>query len=202
MADFPQNSKPVNEAFNRKLERKYGVRGYPTVIIALADGTLLGQTGYTGAKSDAYVQNLAIYADFVEGKRKLDAAREEQRQALYPRVIPLASKIGKLSMVAAHVRAYDPKNEKGLLTALIAEEATALHLKQPKQALEKLDAFAAKHAVASGESAQRFHVARANCLYRLKRKSEMVAALELAVKAAPETPLGLNIKRWLNNQQK
>lgn len=47
-ADFPMKNKPSAEvlAANSKLQKKYRVRGYPTIIITDSKGVELGKTGY------------------------------------------------------------------------------------------------------------------------------------------------------------
>ncbi|MBR2439072.1 MAG: thioredoxin family protein [Lentisphaeria bacterium] len=47
-ADFPRKNQPPKHimAANSKLQLKYGVRGYPTIIITDGKGTAIGRTGY------------------------------------------------------------------------------------------------------------------------------------------------------------
>lgn len=46
--DFPKNKKldATTTAQNKKLAKKYGIRGYPTIYIVDADGEVIYQTGY------------------------------------------------------------------------------------------------------------------------------------------------------------
>ncbi len=60
MADFPQK-KAVPEsvaAQNRALAERYGVRGFPTILLLDAKGQALAQTGYRKGGAEAYVQHL------------------------------------------------------------------------------------------------------------------------------------------------
>jgi len=59
-ADFPKrvaqddNTKAINEA----LMEKYGVRGFPTVVLISADGMEKGRTGYEPGGPTVYIKNL------------------------------------------------------------------------------------------------------------------------------------------------
>ena len=60
MLDFPKYKKLDKEtaAQNQKLLKKYGVRGFPTILILSADGKLLKQTSYKPGGADAYIKHL------------------------------------------------------------------------------------------------------------------------------------------------
>jgi protein disulfide-isomerase len=60
LADFPNQKelpKPVTEQ-NRKLAEKFGVEGYPTVVLLDPDGKKIGETGYLQGGAAAYVMHL------------------------------------------------------------------------------------------------------------------------------------------------
>lgn len=59
-ADFPRRKK-LSEALakqNSELAEKYGVPGFPTVIVITPNGELAGRTGYRPGGGDAYVTHL------------------------------------------------------------------------------------------------------------------------------------------------
>ncbi len=59
--DFPTTFKqlPEEEQIKRQqLQQQYGVRGYPTIILADAQGKVLGQTGYQPGGPENYVNHL------------------------------------------------------------------------------------------------------------------------------------------------
>ncbi len=60
LVDFPQKKKQTRELKqqNRDLATKYGIRGYPTIIILSPDGEPVGKTGYLHGGSRKYVQHL------------------------------------------------------------------------------------------------------------------------------------------------
>jgi thioredoxin-related protein len=59
--DFPRNQKQSNtlKAQNEKLAQRYEVQGFPTIILAQADGQPYAQTGYEEGGPMAYLEQLA-----------------------------------------------------------------------------------------------------------------------------------------------
>jgi thioredoxin-related protein len=58
--DFPRR-KQIPEATkkqNEELAKKYGVRGFPTILILSPEGELVEKTGYRRGGADAYVKHL------------------------------------------------------------------------------------------------------------------------------------------------
>ncbi len=58
--DFPRAIKQTKKLKqqNKDLARKYGVRGFPTIIILSPDSELVGKTGYREGGARKYVQHL------------------------------------------------------------------------------------------------------------------------------------------------
>jgi thioredoxin-related protein len=60
--DFPRSKQQTAElkAANQELSKKYGIRGYPTIIVLDADGKeLFRKVGYGGTAAKDYVADLA-----------------------------------------------------------------------------------------------------------------------------------------------
>ena len=58
--DFPEKI-PQSQAtkyYNNQLAQKFGVRGFPTIILLKSDGTPIAATGYQRGGAAAYVQHL------------------------------------------------------------------------------------------------------------------------------------------------
>lgn len=53
--DFPRNPDPTLQKQNNELMAKYGVRGYPTLVLINADGTEFARTGYRAGGAAKYV---------------------------------------------------------------------------------------------------------------------------------------------------
>jgi thiol-disulfide isomerase/thioredoxin len=76
--DFPRaaeiKAKVPNPARNEELQGKYGVRGFPTVLLMNADGEVYGRTGYQPGGPEKYAAHLAELK--AKGVPALKAARE------------------------------------------------------------------------------------------------------------------------------
>lgn len=65
LADFPSRAKQSDEVKrqNEELSERYGVRGFPTVLLLDANGRVLARTGYREGGAEAYVDHLRQLAD-------------------------------------------------------------------------------------------------------------------------------------------
>jgi protein disulfide-isomerase len=63
MLDFPRSIEQSAEtqSYNRNLAQKYGIQGFPTILIFDGDGKLVGQTGYLPGGPEKYVENIKSY---------------------------------------------------------------------------------------------------------------------------------------------
>jgi protein disulfide-isomerase len=63
MLDFPRNIEQSAEtqAYNNNLAQKYGIQGFPTILIIDGEGKLVGQTGYLPGGPEKYVENIKSY---------------------------------------------------------------------------------------------------------------------------------------------
>jgi protein disulfide-isomerase len=61
--DFPQRKAQSEEVktYNRRVLEKYGVQGFPTIILINGDGKQLGKTGYQPGGPAAYIEHLKGY---------------------------------------------------------------------------------------------------------------------------------------------
>ena len=79
--DYPRSKPQTAEikAQNAKLRDEYGVRGYPTIILADAQGRPYAQTGYRPNGPEAYVEHLKQLQQIrVDRDEQLDAAKNAQ----------------------------------------------------------------------------------------------------------------------------
>jgi len=71
--DFPRDeavkAKVPNPKRNAELNDKYGIRGYPTILLMTPEGTVYGQTGYQKGGPVKYVEHLAELR--TKGKKEL-----------------------------------------------------------------------------------------------------------------------------------
>lgn len=61
--DFPrsiQQSQEIKE-YNNKLAQKYGIQGFPTILLINGNGQLVAQTGYQPGGAAKYVEHIKSY---------------------------------------------------------------------------------------------------------------------------------------------
>lgn len=79
LVDFPQQkrqSKKLKDQ-NAELSKKYGVKGYPTVVVLSPDGTLVGTTGYQEGGAKKYVANLK---EMIDGHKKQQPQKDDVKK--------------------------------------------------------------------------------------------------------------------------
>ncbi|MFT7484810.1 MAG: thioredoxin-related protein, partial [Candidatus Paceibacteria bacterium] len=131
--DFPKSTeakaKVPDAGRNQEIARKYGISGYPSVLLMTPDGVVFGRTGYRKGGADAYVEHLTELRS--TGRRDLEvtlkvlatfnaaegAAKTEALGELLKAFEGLAedSPFAKTLFAAAQSAiTLDPKNEHGL----------------------------------------------------------------------------------------
>ncbi len=60
VADFPRSKEQADElkTQNRSLMEKYGIQGFPTILLLDAEGEVIGRTGYQAGGPENYVKHL------------------------------------------------------------------------------------------------------------------------------------------------
>jgi thioredoxin-related protein len=63
MLDFPKDIQQSQETkeYNNKLAQKYGIQGFPTILLINSQGNLVAQTGYQPGGAAKYVEHLKSY---------------------------------------------------------------------------------------------------------------------------------------------
>ncbi|NWG29345.1 MAG: thioredoxin family protein [Ignavibacteriaceae bacterium] len=63
MLDFPKDIQQSQEtkAYNNSLAKKYGIQGFPTILIFNNQGKLVAQTGYQPGGAAKYVEHIKSY---------------------------------------------------------------------------------------------------------------------------------------------
>jgi thioredoxin-related protein len=63
MLDFPRDKQqtPETQNYNRNLAQKYGIQGFPTILIFNNQGKLVAQTGYQPGGPEKYVEHIKSY---------------------------------------------------------------------------------------------------------------------------------------------
>jgi thioredoxin-related protein len=131
--DFPSSeevkAKVPDPARNEELKEKYGIQGFPTILLMNADGEVYAQTGYREGGPEKYVEHLDEIRStgreaLVSTKQlvaEFDAAQGEAKVAALGKVLDLLGKLDADSPFAAQLAAparwafeADPDNAKGL----------------------------------------------------------------------------------------
>jgi protein disulfide-isomerase len=63
MLDFPKDIEQTQEIkdYNNMLAKKYGIQGFPTILLIDGQGKLVAQTGYQAGGAAKYVEHLKSY---------------------------------------------------------------------------------------------------------------------------------------------
>lgn len=61
--DFPENIPQSAETkfYNNQLAQRFGIQGYPTIVLMDSKGNVLGVTGYQPGGPEAYIQHIKSY---------------------------------------------------------------------------------------------------------------------------------------------
>ncbi|RME02536.1 MAG: DUF255 domain-containing protein [Planctomycetota bacterium] len=150
--DFPMRKKISKEqkAYNRKMAKKFGIRGYPTIILLDAQGRPFGRTGYRPGGPVSYLKHLD---DFVAKRKERDAAlakaksatsKEEQIRAYIQAAKAMLSVIGHYEDIVEKVFALDPQvklDEAGELAYYLRE----YYQRRDRNKSKKYEALAKKN---------------------------------------------------------
>lgn len=183
--DFPNapeiKAKVPNPQRNAELAAKYGIQGYPTIMILSPEGEVVAQTGYQKGGATAYLEHLstirtdglAILDKVRDITKRFEAATGDVKIAVAAEALDLftaAKGVGAARGVIPVVRAgvaADEKNAKGFaargLTVLLksgADDATiasAVALDPKNEAgLQEIALFAKLRSLQSDEEAKAF----------------------------------------------
>lgn len=162
--DFPQDksklSKETQEQ-NAKLQTQFGVQGFPSIVLADAQGRPYAKTGYQPGGPEKYLPHLdelrAVKGRRDEAWKKAEGAQGVEKAKFLSAGLKVldedvvAQHYGK---VIAEITALDPKDETGLgsamgfkadLATLQGEIGTAAGKDGPSAARKKADEFIAAH---------------------------------------------------------
>lgn len=94
--DFPRRKEQTAEikAQNKKLKKKYAIRGFPTVLILDAEGNKMGKTGYRRGGPDGWVNNAeSMIAAYKKGDGDATGGDSKAEGAVKPPVKKLKGKL-------------------------------------------------------------------------------------------------------------
>ncbi len=200
--DFPRQKELSAElrAQNEQLREKFGVTGFPTILLLDAEGRLVARTGYRAGGPDAYVTHLN---EFVAAHEAINAMRTQlasvqgiDRATLLDRLIEAYGKLDvqpeENEAWTDEIIALDPDNAAGLkikhqfrqLIAAADELKAQRRFEEAKAAYEK----ALELPGVAGPARQDAWFARGECFFYAHDFAGVITCLKQAVEAAPDSP--------------
>ncbi len=209
--DFPRSfelPKELQEQ-NEKLQEHYKIGGFPTVLLMDPEGQPIAQTGYRRGGAEDYVSHLAelvkLSDEIVAMKGRIESVEGLDRAKLLDEIVIAAEKLGVGSEDAARfgpeIIALDPENTAGLkvkytLRGLLADAGNLNDQGKRAEALGVLEKAAALEGL-SGEQRQEVYFRQGECNFYLRDFAAVVAALNKAVEAAPESDQVAQFKQMI-----
>ena len=210
--DFPQKSQLEEKLTqqNQALSKKYGISGFPLIILTDAEGAEFARTGYQPGGPQAYLDSLKgfvkNYQQFLALKKealKLDGIEKAKK---LDQAITLLVQNGSqrdYGKLADEIIALDKDGQAGLRAKYeLPRKLTAIEtqLNQDKdydRAVAELDKLAPM-AVTVPSLLQQVYLFQAGILIKGKGdKAKGLEKLELAQKAAPETKTGQQLVKFI-----
>ena len=215
--DFPQKTKLDDKltAQNRGLAKKFAITGYPSIVLADAKGVELARTGYKAGGPQAYLDHLH---GFVKNYKQAQVLKTEadklagvEKAKKLDQAVSLLVKNGSkrgYDDLSDEIIALDKDGKAGLRPKYeLPKKITAIEsqLKQDKdfdKAVTALDKLVPQ-AKSVPSLQQRIYLFQAGIL--IKGKGDKVKGMErlqLAQKAAPDTPTGKQLVKFIARMEK
>jgi len=205
--DFPRSVPQSEELKKQNAEwlKKYRIEGFPTIVLADAAGRPYAKTGYRPGGVEQYMTHLAELRKIRVGRdaalAKAKGAKGLERAKLLDAALAKIDSsliIGHYDEVVAEIVKLDSENKAGLrnkygaMTALAKIQAAAQ--RRDFDGGIALADQALKSYGETGAPAQDILFFKSLCFYAKGEKPKAKAALEAALKAAPERPKAERIK--------
>ncbi len=199
--DFPQNKSKLSketQAQNAKLQTQFGIQGFPSIVLADAQGRPYAQTGYQAGGPEKYLPHLdelrAVKTKRDEAWKKAEGAQGIEKAKFLAaglKVLDENLAAQHYSKVIAEISALDPKDETGMgaamgfkadLATLQGEIGTAAGKDGSAAARKKADEFIASHTKLTAHQKQITLLSLLQ-IYRPPQDNEAVLKLMGEVKA-------------------
>lgn len=214
--DFPRDKEKAGitdeiAAQNEKLQEKYGVQGFPTIMLTDAAGKPFAQTGYQAGGPEKYVAHLDelrakktardeafAKAEKAEGVDKAKALVS----ALQAMGLSDSSVSGFYGDVVEQIKAADPKDETGFVKEIQDKEKYAAFEQELGQLMQGGDSEGAialvektaKESGLTGDLQQKVLGIKGIILLREGKTEEAVAAIDAALEVAPDGEVAPQLK--------
>lgn len=212
--DFPRDKSKLPEGAeerNKELNEKYGIRGYPTILLTDAEGVPFAKTGYKAGGPENYVTHLDellaaragrdeafAKAEKLEGPAKAKAL-VEALQAMGLEDKMLESFYGD---VIEQIKTSDPEDESGFVKGIemkakfdaFQKDLMGFGRKQDHEGALGLVDETLESGGFEGETRQQVAFYRVMILTQLERFDEALTALDDAKAVAPESGFAKRIE--------
>lgn len=207
--DFPKDKTKVSDevrAQNEELGKKYGIQGYPTILLTDAEGRPYGTTGYQKGGPEKYVAHLNEMRTKKTARDEAFAAAEKAEGVEKAKALIAALDAMQLSEesvatfygdVVERIKAADPEDTAGFSKKAAAagrlkafqEELQGLAGKQDMDgALKLVDKTLAEGGFGTDETLQMM-MTRAVILAQQEKLPEALKAVDDAKAFAPDSPM-------------
>ena len=187
---------------NAKLQTKFGIQGFPSIVLTDAQGRPYAKTGYQPGGPEKYLPHLdelrAVKAKRDEQWKKAEGAQGVEKAKFLAaglKVLDEELAAQHYSKVIAEITALDPKDETGMgaamgfkadIATLQGEIGTVAGKDGPEAARKKADEFIAAHTKLTANQKQIALLSLLN-IYRPPQDNETVLKLMNEVKALDAT---------------
>lgn len=207
--DFPKDKSKLSEETqkqNAELGGKYGVQGYPTILLCDASGKPYASTGYQQGGPDAYVKHLDELREKKALRDKAFASAEKAEGVEKAKSLVTALKAMDLTDamvanfygdVAEQIKAADPDDETGFTLAAESKAKAAAFESKLRGFAEKQDFDGALAFVESSlkeggfgpDEKQQMILTKASILAQQGKFDDAIKAVDEGKAAAPESKM-------------
>jgi thioredoxin-related protein len=205
--DYPRDTSKLSEETqkqNEELQAKYGIQGFPTILLCDAEGKPFARTGYQAGGPEKYVAHLDELRAKKEVRDKALAEAGKAEGVDKAKALVEALKAMELEdetvatfypEVVEQIKAADPKDETGFTKEMEAKQKFAKFQEElngyaAKQDHEGALAFVDKAAADfEGEQKQQIVATKGMILARMEKFDEAIKALDEAKAVAPDSEL-------------
>lgn len=211
--DYPQDSSKLSEETqqqNAELQQKYGIQGFPTILLTDAAGQPFARTGYQAGGPEAYVEHLdGLLAQREQRDQALAAAREkdgvDKAQGLIDALATMGLEDAMVTNfygdVIEEIKAADPDDETGFVQQIEMKEKFDSFQRELGALAQTQDHDAAlalvDQTLASGDFEgliqQQIAMIKGFVLAEMKEFDRAEAALDAAKELAPESEIGQQV---------
>jgi len=206
--DFPQDDSKLSEANkkqNAELQEKFGVEGFPSILLCDATGKPFAKTGYEAGGPENYLTNLNT---LFKNKAKRDEAFAMKSEGV-EKAKALVSALKEMDLsdaavasfygdVVGQIKAADPKDETGYIKQLESKEKIA-KFEAKLDELGQSEDFAGAMALVEkclkedgfeGEAKQQVLATKAMIFVQLKKFDEALKSVDEAKAVDPKSEIG------------